>query len=435
MASNAKDPAERALPVALSAFAERIVVSNGFGRFHLRHAAEEAEVRGALAAFITGGYPGAALPRCAKVLGVARRPALGRLLARSARLSAQRVHALWAGEPLYQIANRLRASPAVPALAPDRLHLAARHLYSNGAARLVARIPMIGKRGIYHYRAGFGGASVVAARKRGWACLCDHSLVHPALLEHLVANRGRLPPEGAAGPLDANWRAILGDIAHADSVVVNSEFVRETFLHQGWNERSVHVVPWGIDDEFLRLIPPREPPDGPLRLLFAGSFGRRKGAFELAEALAKLRDLDWRLEICGPVEVDARATLRQLCADGRATHHGVMGASELARRMAAADLFVLPSLAEGSARVIYEALAAGCYVITTRNAGSIVVDGEHGRLVAPGCAAQLAAAIRGSALDRSRLARVGARNSAQVRGRYRQAQYGERLFNLYARLG
>jgi len=40
-----------------------------------------------------------------------------------------------------------------------------------------------------------------------------------------------------------------------------------------------------------------------------------------------------------------------------------------------ADLFVLPTLAEGSAEVTYEALAAGLPVITTKSAGSVVRDG------------------------------------------------------------
>ena len=46
----------------------------------------------------------------------------------------------------------------------------------------------------------------------------------------------------------------------------------------------------------------------------------------------------------------------------------------------------LPASVEGSARVVFEALAAGCYVITTPNAGSIVKDEVHGALVEPGSA-------------------------------------------------
>ncbi|MCY3793720.1 MAG: glycosyltransferase family 4 protein [Gammaproteobacteria bacterium] len=418
----------------MTALSLSVVVSNGFGQFHLRIAAAEAQARSALAGFITGGYPNAALARMADTLGLSRAPAVARLRERAADLSPELVHPLWTGEALYQIANRLRAIRALPLAAADSLHLAARRLYAAAAARIVDRLAGAGSLGIYHYRAGFGGRSAANARRRGWACLCDHSIAHPAVLQHLVTHCGQLPPAGQSGSMNANWRAILADIAQADAVVVNSEFVRETFLHQGWDGRAVHVVPWGINDEFLSLIPPRTAPEDRLRLLFAGSFGARKGAFALADALARLHGIDWHLDLCGPVDAAASATLRRLCASGRAVHHGVLGRRELAQRMASADVLVLPSLAEGSARVVDEALAAGCYIITTANAGSVVADGRHGRLVQPGHAPELAAAIREAALDRPRIARIGAHNAALVRERYSQARYGERLLDLYQHL-
>jgi len=46
-----------------------------------------------------------------------------------------------------------------------------------------------------------------------------------------------------------------------------------------------------------------------------------------------------------------------------------------------ADVFVFPSICEGSATVTYEALAAGLPVITTPNAGSVVRDGIDGYIV------------------------------------------------------
>ena len=46
-----------------------------------------------------------------------------------------------------------------------------------------------------------------------------------------------------------------------------------------------------------------------------------------------------------------------------------------------ADIFVFPSLHEGSALSIYEALACGLPVITTPNAGSVVRNGEEGYIV------------------------------------------------------
>lgn len=46
-----------------------------------------------------------------------------------------------------------------------------------------------------------------------------------------------------------------------------------------------------------------------------------------------------------------------------------------------ADVFVLPSIVKGSATVTYGAIMAGCPVVTTPNAGSIIRDGVDGSIV------------------------------------------------------
>lgn len=73
-------------------------------------------------------------------------------------------------------------------------------------------------------------------------------------------------------------------------------------------------------------------------------------------------------------------------------------------------------------------------MVTTVNAGSIVVDSEHGLLIEPGNTRSLMDALRQAARNRKGIARVGARNAALIRRSYRQQQYGDRLFNLYGRL-
>ncbi len=82
--------------------------------------------------------------------------------------------------------------------------------------------------------------------------------------------------------------------------------------------------------------------------------------------------------------------------------------------MARADVFVFPSLFEGSAVVTYEALACGLPSIVTPSAGSVVRDGIEGFVVPPGEVEPLAIAMErlGSEPDLrrelSRDARAGA---------------------------
>src|SRR5690606_7175785 len=63
---------------------------------------------------------------------------------------------------------------------------------------------------------------------------------------------------------------------------------------------------------------------------------------------------------------------------------GAVPRAEIMDHYAWADLFLLPSVCEGSATVVYEALAAGLPVITTPNAGSVVRNGADGFIVEPG---------------------------------------------------
>ena len=57
--------------------------------------------------------------------------------------------------------------------------------------------------------------------------------------------------------------------------------------------------------------------------------------------------------------------------------------------MSNSDIFLFPSLAEGSANVIFEAMASGCAIITTPNSGSIVKNNHNGFIINPGDAFQL----------------------------------------------
>ena len=411
------------------------IISNGFGRFSLRLAASEAAEREALTAFITGAYPTPGLARFLNAVGLARLRAVARFLGRADSIPGDRVRAMWAGEPVAQAASRIRRLPGLGDPLADRLHMLARALYARGAAGVIRREAAAGASGVYHYRAGFGGTSVALARERGWVCLCEYSIAHPAVLDHLVQNRGQMPAPGTAGPIDVNWQAIRDDLDRADHVLANSDFVKQTFVHQGWAPERVDVIYRGIDDGFFERLPARgEDRSRPVKFLFAGSVRRRKGADDLAAALGHLGDLDFELGICGDVDRDGAAAFQALRADPRVTYHGNLLPAEMATKMSEADIFVFPTLAEGSARVVFEAMAAGCFIVTTENAGSIVADGVHGALVPPGEPEALGAALRAAVADREAITRTGRQNAELVARDYRQSAYGTRLFELYERL-
>lgn len=413
----------------------KVIISNGFNKFHLAVAAVEAHRRGLLSLLITGAYPTPAVRWLASSMGHSGSRKMDRLLARGEAIPDALVRPMWLSEGIQQ-AVRLTRRLLPFAGAWAAMNRYSFRLYARQAVKHVRNINPPAQ--IYHYRAGFGHESVQAAKELGMIALCDHSIAHPAVLEYLVAHQGRLPSPGTQGAMSSVWKDILHDIEQSDAVLVNSDFVKETFVHQGWDPARVHVIYWGIDEQFLDSIPPDAPEsnerDARTRILFAGALERRKGAATLLAAVENIGDAPWRLEIVGGTEPDIKREFGNELRDPRIEIRGILPRRELVSRMVAADVFVFPSLAEGSARVVFEALACGCYVITTPNTGSIVEDGIHGALVPPGDADALAGAIRRAIADRDMVADIGRRNAALMHDRYRQSGYGDGLAQLYGAL-
>src|SRR5262249_60472337 len=81
---------------------------------------------------------------------------------------------------------------------------------------------------------------------------------------------------------------------------------------------------------------------------------------------------------------------------------------------------------DGLPNVVVEALSQGLPVVATRAAAipELVVDGVHGRLVPPGDAAALAAAIESLARDPDARHRMGAAGSQRGRARRGPAAAG-----------
>ena len=150
--------------------------------------------------------------------------------------------------------------------------------------------------------------------------------------------------------------------------------------------------------------------DASCTFLFAGGITQRKGIKYLLEAWRRIRRPGWRLQLLGPLPSrigPLAAYLDEVEPLGRVSH------AEVPARMAAADVFVFPSLFEGSAVVTYEALACGLPSIVTPDAGSVVRDGVEGFVVPPRDVEALAGRMERLGLDPDLRAEMAAR--ARVR--------------------
>ena len=409
-----------------------VVVSNGAYKFHLAPLASELERSGALSRLLTAGYPKGL---SASLLKSIPHPGVRRLLARREDLPDSRVKAFNGVEWLFKTGDILFAG-----IRPDwrqLLHVKAFRSYAAQAAKALEDEVY----DILHYRSCFGFDSVQAAKLTGRLAVCDHSIGHPYATSFMRRHPGAsLPARLEPQPLNALEECYLRDLAISDHVIVNSDFVRQTFLASGYPSWRVSVAYLGVDDGFLMSSDEamRNPIErkGPQHLLFCGGFGQRKGAFTLMQALDAISDSEWTLTLAGGIEPEAKKEFDSFKQrhPGRVLNLGILSRERLARLMSVHSLFVFPTEMEGSARVVFEALASGCFVVTTRHAGSIVKDGEHGALTAPGDWEALASVLLQAAEGRFDVQGIGESNALLVRASYRQRHYGERVMEVYRQL-
>jgi len=164
----------------------------------------------------------------------------------------------------------------------------------------------------------------------------------------------------------------------ADAIVCGSDFVARGLASLGVPLEKIRVVPYGVEPS--RFASSRAPYDGrrPLRVLFVGGVSLRKGPQYLLQALGELNSTKVVTRLVGPLalrEPYRRRWQTRVELTGQVSRTGVR------RHYEWADVFVFPSICEGSAMVTYEALTAGLPVITTPNAGSVVRDGVDGFIV------------------------------------------------------
>ena len=247
---------------------------------------------------------------------------------------------------------------------------------------------------------GFDGSALdtlKACRERGVASLLFQAIGHIDSGAKVLEEERRLRPEFAQVPLGIDtpaWRQRnASEVLLADHVVVPSIYVRDTMLAAGRPDIGIHLLPYPIDTK--RFHPTATPRDGRgLKALFAGIVGMRKGVIYALEAVRRLDRPDVRLTLVGGTS-DGAAWLEPY----RPWFDRVAGVpyAEMPALFRAADAFVFPSLHEGSAMAVNEALASGLPTIVTANSGSIVRDGVEGFVVPirdiaalAGCIARLA---------------------------------------------
>lgn len=242
-----------------------------------------------------------------------------------------------------------------------RLGLEAAYAYEDGALETLVAARNLGLRAVYDLP--------IAYHETVRTLLAEEAERHPAWQPTLVAT------DDSAAKRDRKQQ----ELQAADVVVCPSRFVLESIPPRMRSGRRLVVAEFGSP-------PPGgpvrdEPPSGrPLRVLFAGSMGQRKGLADLFDAMRLLDRPDIELVVLGS-PLAPQAFYRSLGVPFR--WEAPRPHAQVLELMDRCDVLVLPSLAEGRALVQQEALSRGLPIVVTPNAGGedLVIDGETGFLV------------------------------------------------------
>ncbi|MEM9149609.1 MAG: glycosyltransferase family 4 protein [Cyanobacteria bacterium P01_F01_bin.3] len=233
---------------------------------------------------------------------------------------------------------------------------------------------------------GFNVAALeplLQARKLGKLAVVEQTIVPMQVEERLLSlEREKFPdwerPRQTPSIVNRFAERENGELIVASDVICGSDFVRKSIEDLLGREvsKKVQVVASGVDIANFE-IEGRSFDRKRMNVLTVGAVGLRKGSPYVMAAAKELAAIaDFRIVGAAdlPEEV-AKQCPRNLEV------YGPVVRSEIRQQLSWADIFLLPSICEGSALAIYEAMAAGLPILCTPNCGSVVRHGIDGFLI------------------------------------------------------
>ena len=197
------------------------------------------------------------------------------------------------------------------------------------------------------------------------------------------------------------WRYMHWFYGQLDTVFVNSDEYRQSWIKRGFEPDKLKILPRGLDTELFH--PSRRDPrfwdkfgkaNGQVRLLYVGRVSREKDLDVLVQAYRRLRDEKVPVQLLVVGHGPYAQALAEAVPDALFT--GYLRGKDLATAYASSDIFVFPSTTDTFGNVIIEAQASGVPVIVSDSGGpkELVDDQSNGLVTKSHDAEDFARAIR-----------------------------------------
>jgi glycosyltransferase involved in cell wall biosynthesis len=219
------------------------------------------------------------------------------------------------------------------------------------------------------------------ARNEGGATLGLVANSHPSFLNRLLAEEGDRIGIKQSRHNRRLQQAILDEVAICEHLQAESEFVRRSYEAQGFPANRIHVVRPGKD--LVRFFPQsaaeKTETDGRFRVICVGALSVRKGQIHLLEAWRRLKLANAELTLIGAMNAEMEPIVQRYAAEFTYADR----VPDLRQYFVRSSVMVVPSIEDGYAHVVGEALACGIPVITTTNTGAAdyIREGVNGYVV------------------------------------------------------
>jgi len=287
---------------------------------------------------------------------------------------------------------------------------------------------------IFHGWTGNCLSCIEKARRAGAHIVIEQATMHPREWQRTVLGecerfgvRARdcraLLPEALVSRMEREYE-------RADTIVVPSAVARRSFEGANLGQKAT-VVHAGVDHEFFRPAAQEKRRDT-FRACFVGRVEIAKGLPYLLEGWKKLALRNAELVLIGEVAEEMRPFLRGHEHENvRVT--GLLPATDVAQWYRQSHLMVFPSVNEGLARAIFEAMASGLPVVATDLSGAedCLDSGIEGSVVAARDAEALAASVLWHYCHPDASAEMGRAARAHIEREFTLERYVDRVMEMY----
>ncbi len=168
-------------------------------------------------------------------------------------------------------------------------------------------------------------------------------------------------------------RREMNEYKIADKIIVHSKFAFKSFLENGFLKNKILVLPLGLNRLLKSNFSKKKKTHK--QILYLGQVSIRKGVHHLLKIFDQMKITDITLVIAGPIQKEMVDILKKYDENKNIKILGRVSYKEKINLFKSSNIFCLPTLEDGFAKVLLEAVEYGNYLLCSKfSAGPDIIS-------------------------------------------------------------